>query len=88
MRSNSIVIGQAEADGRYFIATCGRPLDAGAAAAVKQTMLAAYRLQFILSGARHPHFAATLASMTTEAQLGRIGAALSALAPPAMLNAA
>ena len=85
---DSIVTGQAEADSRYFIATCGRPLDITAAAAVQQTMLAAYRLQFILSGARHPHFAATLASMTTEAQLGRIGAALSALAPPAMLNAA
>ena len=85
---DSIVTVQAEADSRYFVATCGRQFDAATAAAVEQTMLAAYRLQYILSGARHPHFAATLASMTTEPQLARIGAALSALAPPAMLNAA
>lgn len=85
---DSIVTVQAEADSRYFVATCGRQFDAAAAAAVQRTMLAAYRLQFILPGARHPHFAATLASMTTEPQLARIGAALSALAPPAMLNAA
>jgi len=85
---DSIVTVQAEADSRYFVATCGRQFDAATAAAVAQTMLAAYRLQYILSGARHPHFAATLASMTTEPQLARIGAALSALAPPAMLNAA
>jgi len=55
---------------------------------VQQTMLAAYRLQYILSGARHPHFAAALASMTTESQQARIHAALAALAPPQMLNAA
>ena len=75
---------QAAADSRYFIATCGRHFDATAAAAVQQTMLAAYRLQYILSGARHPHFAAALASMTTDAQLGRIHAALSSLAPMPM----
>jgi hypothetical protein len=85
---DSIVAAQAEADSRYFIAACGRNFDAAAMAAIRHTMLAAYRLQYILSGARHPHFAATLASMTTEAQLGRIGAALAPLAPPAMLNAA
>jgi hypothetical protein len=85
---DAIVTVQAAADSRYFVATCGRQFDAATAAVVEQTMLAAYRLQFILSGARHPHFVATLASMTTEPQLARIGAALSALAPPAMLNAA
>ena len=85
---DSIVTAQASADSRYFIATCGRRFDAAAAEAVQQTMLAAYRLQYILSGARHPHFAAALASMTTDAQQGRIHAALSALAPPPMLNAA
>jgi hypothetical protein len=85
---DSIVTSQAGADSRYFVATCGRQFDAAAAAAVQRTMLAAYRLQYILSGARHPHFVAALASMTTEPQLARIGAALSALAPPVMLNAA
>jgi hypothetical protein len=85
---DSIVTAQAEADSGYFIATCGWRFDATAMEAVHQTMLAAYRLQYILSGARHPHFAAALASMTTEAQLRRIQVALSALAPPAILNAA
>ena len=85
---DSIVTAQAASDSRYFIATCGRRFDAAAAEAVQQTMLAAYRLQYILSGARHPHFAASLASMTTDAQRGRIHAALSGLAPMPMLNAA
>ena len=82
---DSIVTAQASADSRYFTATCGRRFDATAAEAVQQTMLTAYRLQYILSGARHPHFAAALASMTTEAQQARIPAALAA---PPMLNAA
>jgi len=85
---DSIVTAQASADSCYFMATCGRQFDAPSAEAVEQTMLAAYRLQYILSGARHPHFAAALASMTTDAQQGRVHAALSALAPPPMLNAA
>jgi hypothetical protein len=55
---------------------------------VQRTLLEAYRLQYILSGARHPHFAATLASLTTEAQLGRIGDALALLTPQAALRAA
>jgi hypothetical protein len=85
---DSIVTAQASADRRYFIATCGREFDTSAAEAVEQTMFAAYRLQYILSGARHPHFAAALASMTNDAQQGRVHAALSALAPPPLLNAA
>jgi hypothetical protein len=85
---DSIVTAQASADSRYFVATCGRPFDTTAAEAVQKAMLEAYRLQYILSGARHPHFAAALASMTTAAQQKRIDAALSALAPMPMLNAA
>jgi len=85
---DSIVTAQAAADSRYFVATCGRRFDAAATEAVQRTMLAAYRLQYILSGARHPHFAASLTSMTTDAQQGRIHAALSGLAPMPMLNAA
>ena len=48
---------------------------------VQQTMLEAYRLQYILSGARHPHFASALASLTTDAQLGRVHDALNGLSP-------
>jgi hypothetical protein len=85
---DSIVTAQAAADSRYFIATCSRQFDAAAAEAVQHTMLAAYRRQFILSGARHPHFATVLASMITKAQQGRIEVALAALTPMPMLNAA
>jgi hypothetical protein len=85
---DSIVTTQARTDSRYFIATCGRQLEAAAVEAVEQTMLAAYRLQFIFSGAQHPHFAATLASMTTEPQLARIGDALAELTPQSALRAA
>lgn len=79
---------QAAADGAYFARTCGRELSASQTAMVRQTLLEAYRLQYILSGARHPHFAGTLASLTTDAQLGRIHDALSGLAPMRALVAA
>ncbi len=69
---DGIVQAQAAADGDYFAATCGRDLRAFEADLVRQTLLEACRYQYILSGARHPHFACTLAELTTNAQLGRI----------------
>jgi len=39
---------------------------------VQQTLLEAYRFQYILSGAGHPHFASTLAGLTTDEQLERV----------------
>lgn len=68
---DSIVQAQAAVDSDYFIATGGRRLDASETTAVQQTMLDAYRFQYIVSGATHPHFVATLASLTTAAQLAR-----------------
>jgi hypothetical protein len=85
---DAIVHAQAAADGDYFARTCGRQLSAPEARMVQHTMLEAYRFQYILSGARHPHFASTLASLTTDAQLGRIHEALASLAPVRMLEAA
>ncbi len=85
---DGIVQVQAATDGDYFAATCGRELRASEAHIVRQTLLEAYRLQYILSGARHPHFAATLASLTTTAQLQRIHDALTSLAPARLLAAA
>ena len=79
---------QLEINGIFAFGATGKQLVAQERDLVRQTMTAAYRLQYILSGARHPHFAAALASMTTEAQQARIHAALAALAPPQMLNAA
>lgn len=85
---DTIVQAQAAADGDYFARTCGRQLSAPEARMMQQTMLEAYRFQYILSGVRHPHFASTLASLTTDAQLGRIHEALASLAPVRMLEAA
>jgi len=85
---DAIVQAQAAADGDYFDRTCGRQLSAPEARMMQQTMLEAYRFQYILSGVRHPHFASTLASLTTDAQLGRIQEALASLAPVRMLEAA
>lgn len=55
---------------------------------LQRTLLEAYRFQYILSGARRPHFVATLASLATDAQLDRIHNALTSLAPERLLAAA
>ena len=73
---DSIVTAQAAEDAGYFTATCGRRLSAPEAQAVHQTMLNAYRFQYIMSGAKHPHFTAVLAQLTTDLQQVRIEQAL------------
>jgi hypothetical protein len=78
---DAIAQAQTGADAAYFTATCGRRLNASEQGMVRQTLLDAYRWQYIVSGIRHPHFAATLAGMTTEAQRERIGQALAFLEP-------
>jgi hypothetical protein len=85
---DGIVQAQAAADTDYFAQTCGRALSQPQAEALRQTMLEAYRFQYILSGARHPHFVSTLVSLTNDDQLGRIYEALSGLAPVETLAAA
>jgi hypothetical protein len=85
---DGIVEAQAAADGEYFVRTCGRELSASETGTIQQTLLDAYQFQYILSGARHPHFAKTLVELTTDAQLGRIRDALSGLAPMRALAAA
>jgi hypothetical protein len=85
---DGIVQAQAAADAEYFVRTCGRRLSTWQTDMVQQTVLEAYRFQYILSGARHPHFASTLAALTTDAQLGRIHDALGGLTPARALAAA
>lgn len=85
---DAIVQAQAAADATYFTATCGRQLNASERDMVKQTMLDAYRWQYVVSGIRHPHFAATLASLTTAAQRERIRNALAFLEPTSVPRAA
>jgi hypothetical protein len=78
---DAIVQAQAAMDVTYFATTCGRRLDESEQDTVQQTLLDAYRWQYIVSGIRHPHFAATLASMTTGTQRERIRHALAFLEP-------
>jgi len=67
---------QAAADTDYFLRVCGRPFQVKQVQALHDTMLKAYRWQYILSGAQHPHFLKLLSDMTTAAQMQRIVAAL------------
>jgi hypothetical protein len=73
---DGIVQAQAAADSAYFIANVGRTLSAPQREAVTQTMLAAYRWQYIGSGVQEPRFAERLEALTTAEQQARIGGAL------------
>ena len=76
---DGILQAQAKADTAYFRANCGRTLSEADAKAVGAAFLAAYRWQYIHSGARHPHFLKVLGKMIDEAQGRRIQAALASL---------
>lgn len=67
---------QAAADTAYFVSVAGRAVDEAERAAVEAGVLKAYRWQYIVSGVQHPRFSAILGELVTEAQLGRIQAAL------------
>jgi hypothetical protein len=73
---NGILQAQSAADTHYFVEICGRPLTAVEVEAVKATVLAAYRGQYILSGLQIQRFRELLNGMITLAQRERIGAAL------------
>jgi hypothetical protein len=70
---------QAAADAGYFVANCGRTVKANEAWAIEVAFLAAYRWQYIHSGARHPYFGKVLNGLITETQSQRIQAALATL---------
>jgi hypothetical protein len=71
---------QAGEDARYFGEVCGRALEPAERAQIERTMLAAYRWQYILSGAQEPRFRDLLVGLITPAQHERIGAALAPIA--------
>jgi hypothetical protein len=73
---------QAGADAQYAIHVMtmrGRSFDEAEQRVVERVMLRAYRWQYILSGAQHPHFVKVLTDLTTEAQRARIQTALATL---------
>jgi hypothetical protein len=70
---------QAKADTDYFLRVCGRPFDKAQVQKLGDTMLKAYRWQYIGSGVSDERFQKILGGMITEAQMQRIGAALAPL---------
>ena len=76
---DGILKAQAASDTAYFVAKCGRAVAAEEAQAIEAAFLAAYRWQYIHSGARHPYFGKVLSGLITDSQSRRIEAALATL---------
>ncbi len=76
---DGILRAQAAADASYFAANCTRAVDVDEVQTIEAAFLAAYRWQYIHSGARHPHFSKVLSSLINESQGQRIQAALATL---------
>jgi hypothetical protein len=74
---DGVLQAQAQADGDYFLAHTD--LTPERRQAVRDTMLKAYRWQYIVSGLQEGSFMRLLRSMVTADQLGRITTALAAL---------
>jgi hypothetical protein len=73
---DGIVQLQVAADTDYFLRICGRTFDKPQVESLKDTMLRAYRWQYIVSGVQDERFQKVLGGMISEAQMKRIGAAL------------
>jgi hypothetical protein len=73
---DQLLVAQASADASYFVAVCGRDVDAEECGRLTAGMLRAYRWQYIVSGVQHPRFAGVLRELVTPRQLARIEAAL------------
>jgi hypothetical protein len=67
---------QSASDTDYFLTVAGRAFDSEQVAKLRDTMLRAYRWQYITSGVQDERFLKILGSMVSEAQMQRIGAAL------------
>lgn len=72
---------QPSADADYFLRSNLRRLDARDQVALQGELLAAYRWQYILSGAQEPRFVQVLSTMVTPGQGRRIQEALAPLRP-------
>ena len=70
---------QAQADAAYFMGVSGMPAGDPHAAQVGDTILKAYRWQYIVSGAIEPRFQKVLGDLVSSAQMQRIQAALAPL---------
>lgn len=73
---DGIVTMQAKADADYFTRSAGRKFSTSEAMVIYDTLLRAYRWQYVVSGVREPRFGEVLQALVTPAQLERIGKAL------------
>jgi hypothetical protein len=76
MMLDDVLRAQSSADAGYFMRLCERTFSPAEQQAIRETVLRAYRWQYIVSGFRHPHFTKLLGGMTTRAQMQRMEAAL------------
>jgi hypothetical protein len=76
---DGILQAQASADGEYFCSCAGVYLNRERSNAVKACLLKAYRLQYLVSGARIERFQRALRSKVTARQMQRIAAAFAPL---------
>lgn len=67
---------QAKADTEYFLRVCDRTFEDAQVQQLHETMLQAYRWQYIVSGVADERFQKILGGMITEPQFDRIGTAL------------
>jgi hypothetical protein len=67
---------QSAADVDYFLRVCGRAFDGKQVQQIRNTILKAYRWQYIVSGVQDERFQKILGGMITDAQMKRIGTAL------------
>jgi len=70
---------QSRCDAAYFVAVTGMAANGARAAQVRDSMLKAYRWQYIVSGVMEPRFQAVLGSLVSATQLQRIEVALEPL---------
>ena len=73
---DGIVTMQAKADADYFTGSVGRKFSTSEAMAIYDTLLRAYRWQYVVSGVQEPRFGEVLQALVTPAQMERIGKAL------------
>ena len=92
---DGILQAQAKSDAAYFLDVTGMADNDVRAVQINNTVLKAYRWQFIVSGVMEPRFQKILQGLISEAQMTRIQAALASLtyavpakaeAPVAMVN--
>ena len=72
---DELVRTQSSADAGYFMRLCERSFSPLEQQQIRETMLRAYRWQYIVSGVQHPHLIKMLSGMTTRLQMQRIQSA-------------